>query len=83
MNKKLQFFFDKMEVTVQPDSFLIQIAPVANPPRQDDIKDFPSWTFRSKNAIWFYDEDQPYRHRANHGDQIKQQLLQLLKAQQN
>jgi hypothetical protein len=78
MDQGLHFFIDEMELTVLPDSFLIQITPVANPPRQDNIKDFPAWTFRSKNAIWFFNEDKPYRYRASHGDKIRQQLLEKL-----
>jgi len=81
MDTKLRFYIDDMQLTVLPDSFLIQITPVANPPRQDSIKNFPTWTFRSRNAIWFFDEDKPYRYRAIHGDRIKQQLLQKLKEQ--
>ena len=82
MDNKLRFYFDQMQFTILPDSFLVQITPVVDPPRQDDIKDFPAWALRSKNAIWFYDEDKPYRYRATHGDKIKQQLLDKLRRQQ-
>jgi len=81
MNNKLRFYFDQMEFTVLPDSFLIQITPNANPPRQDKIHDFPAWIFRSRNAIWFFDEDKPYGYRAIHGDKIKQLLLEKFAAE--
>jgi hypothetical protein len=83
MDTQLRFYVENLQFTILPDSFLIQITQVTDPPRQDNLKDFPSWTFRSRNAIWFFEEDKPYRYRASHGDKIKQQLLERLKAEQN
>jgi len=79
MSDKLQFYIDHMRLTVFPDSFLIQVSRVDDPPRQDRLEDFPKWAFRSKNAIWFLQEDGPYRRRAVDGDKIKHQLMQKLK----
>jgi len=79
MNEKKQFYIDHMQLTVFPDSFLVQVSRVDSPPRQDKIEDFPDWAFRSRNAIWFLQEDGPYRRRALDGDKIKQQLMQKRK----
>ena len=79
MNDKRQFFIDHMQLTVYPDSFLVQVSRIDDPPRQDSMEDFPTWAFQSKNAIWFLQEDGSYRRRAVDGDKIKQQLMQKLK----
>lgn len=41
------------------------------------LEDLPDWIFDSRHAIWLTVEDLPIKDRAAHGDQIREELLEL------
>jgi len=69
------FYIDNLLLTVFNGSYLVEVSRISDPPRQDNIHDLPSWAFSSRNAIWFLQEDQPYKYRAEDGERIKAELL--------
>jgi hypothetical protein len=73
-----EFYIGRVKLEVIPDSYLVEVSFVNNPPCQNKVKDLPEWTLSSKNAIWFLHEDQPILVRAKNGEKIKEELISHL-----
>jgi hypothetical protein len=75
MSIATKFYIGRLKLEVIDDAYLVEVSFVDNPPRQDKLIDLPEWTLSSKNAIWFFHENQPIHARAMHGERIKEELV--------
>ena len=73
-----EYYIGKFKIDIIPDAFLIEVSFIDTPPRQDRVTDLPPWTFSSRNAIWFFQEDRPYYARAKAGESVKRELYSQL-----
>lgn len=78
MSRTSEYYIGAFKLQIIPDAFLVEVSFENAPPRQDRIKDLPQWTFCSRNAIWFFQEDRPYQARATNGERVKLELISQL-----